>query len=243
MAQIRPFLDHDDPFPHSIVFGEPGLGKTHLARYIAYERNEPFVELLAPAQPDTLPTNGIVLLDEVHRQRNPEPLFEQLAQSIPTIFAATTKAEAVDKAFRSRFFLELHFQPYTEESMRELIKSHIKGASKTALDIFASASAGNPRQALRLVEVSKRLETTDPEEVLQACQINADGLTSLHMKYLQTLHRMGKPTGASQLATVMYADETTIKGIERLLLENDLIKLTPTGRVITSRGTAYVKAL
>ena len=242
MDQVSPFLNHEDPFPHTILLGEPGLGKTHLARYIAFTRSEQFEELLAPQKPENMPRKGIVLLDEVHRQKSPEPLFKLMMGDIPTIMAATTRPDLVDKAFRSRFFLELHLRPYSAKAMAELIRSELEAPEET-VDILSTAAAGNPRQAKQLTEVAKRLRTTDPESILASCRITADGLTDMHINYLETLQRMNRSTGLSQLANVLYADETTVKSTERLLIEKGLVELRSTGRDITRAGIDYLKAL
>lgn len=239
MMQVAPFLEHEKPFPHTLLLGEPGLGKTNLAKYVAYKRRERFQELLAPARLEDIPNYGIVLIDEVHNQRKPEPLFEVMKGQVPTIMAATTRPDVVDKAFRSRFFLELHLKPYKAKAMGELIAAHLSAPEET-VDILSTAAAGNPRQAKRLVEVAKRLDTTDPSTILRACQVTADGLTDMHINYLRVLERQGRPIGLSQTANLMYADETTIRSLERLLLEQELINLTPNGRTITKMGQDYL---
>lgn len=241
ITQITPFMESDRPFPHIILLGEPGLGKSHLARYIAYKRNETFEEILAPVDPITMPTRGIVLLDEVHRQRSPELLFEGMKQEAPTIFAATARPDLVDRAFRSRFFLELHMKPYTAESMTALIGNRIR-ASKETLELLGTAAGGNPRQAEKIAEVAIRLDTDDPAEILAICQITADGLTIDHIEYLKLLNKLKKPVGVSQIVTLSYSDEQTIKTTERVLLEFDLIQLSQNGRKITRAGIDYIKA-
>lgn len=239
--QIHPFMESELPFPHTILLGEPGLGKSHLARYIAFKRDETFEEMLAPVDPITMPTRGIILLDEVHRQRSPEVLFEGMRHEIPTVIATTARPELVDRAFRSRFFLELHIRPYTAESMTELIGSRIDASDET-LELLGTAAAGNPRQAEKIAEVARRLDTDDPEKILTTCQITADGLTSDHIEYLRLLNKIKKPVGVSQIVTLSYSDEQTIKTTERVLLEFDLIQLSQNGRKITRAGMDYIKA-
>lgn len=239
MAQIDPFLNSSSPFPHTILFGDPGLGKTHLARYIAGVRGEPFEELLAPVEPEQMPASGIVLLDEVHLQRRPEPLFRQLEADSPTILAASTRPELVEKAFRSRFFLELHFRKYSDAAMLEMVQDETSLSEETQR-ILATAAAGNPRQAKRLITVSRKLGIDKAEMILSACRISVNGLTDMHFHYLEALGRTSRPTGLAQLATLMYADEVTARSLEPLLIEYDLIELKPNGRVLTRKGRSFL---
>lgn len=239
MAQIEPFMEGLDAFPHTLLMGEPGLGKTHLARYIAGARKESFEEILAPVEIEQLPNGGIVLIDEAHLQRRPEPLFRQLEKEYPTIIAATTRPELLDKAFRSRFFLDLHFRRYSDDAMLEMIQDETNLAEETQ-KILATAAAGNPRQAKRLIAVSKKLGIDQPELILSACRITVDGLTDMHLRYLEAAGRTGRPVGLTQLANVMYADETTVRGLEPLLIEYELIELKSNGRILTRKGTQFI---
>ena len=242
IAQIQPFMESSIAFPHTLLLSEPGLGKSHLAEWIAAQRGDAFEEILAPTEPEKLPMMGIVLIDEIHLQRKPEPLFQSMKMDTPTIMGATTRPELIDKAFRSRFFLELYLHRYTSDEMKELIDAELD-ASDEMLDILSTAAAGNPRQAKRLAEVARRLDTDNPAEVLAACQITADGLTDLHLRYLKALRDAHRPMGLTQLATILYADETTLRGLEPLLLDYHLIDLNSNGRSLTRNGAAYAKGL
>jgi Holliday junction resolvasome RuvABC ATP-dependent DNA helicase subunit len=243
VAQIKPFLHPDVPFPHTLLLGEPGLGKTHMARWIASQRGEGYEEHLAPVVPSDLPLQGIVLIDEIHLQRKPEPLFKAMEEVMPTIMGATTRPEIVDKAFRSRFFLDLHLHRYTSDEMKELIALELEDADEELIEILSTASAGNPRQALKLAKYARMIATGIPEDILVACRITADGLTDLHLKYLEQLRKTNKPTGLTQITAMLYSDETTTRNLEPLLLDYELIELNSNGRTLSRKGTTYVKGL
>lgn len=241
-AQVEPFLARDK-FPHVLLTGDPGLGKTQFAMWIAWKRGRPFYERLAPVQLDELPPYGVMLIDEVHRQRNIEVLFPIMDKGILSLVAATTKPEKLDAAFRSRFLLTLHMRPYTEAEMAELITSMAPNHDEEHRATFARASAGNPRQAKRLVMTAEGLESWDPDRVLQSAQITADGLTYDHWVYLKVLKQTGRPTGIEQIATLARMDSDDLKRTERILLDLGLVQLKASGRKLTLRGEQYLTVL
>lgn len=239
--QVEPFLTQPK-FPHTLILGEPGIGKTHLARWIAHERGEPLEEFLCPAPLD-LPRRGIVLLDEAHRQRRPEWLFPHMEDGRLTVLAATTRPELLEPAFKSRFFLVLHLTRLTQHSMEALIKHLGPGIGSEDMRVLARAAAGNPRQAHKIMSTAHAVGSYDPEKVLPVCQITMDGLTELHLRYLRVLGRADRPLGLAQIATLAYSDDQTLKNVERLLIECDLISLTSTGRALTRPGRNFVDRL
>lgn len=239
--QIKPFLSRPERFPHTLILGPPGSGKTHLARWIAAKRKEPFAEFIAPIRgPESLPRTGLILLDEVHRQARSEWLFPLMEQAL-TLLAATTRPELIEPAFASRFFLTLTLEPLDQHASEEMMETMLEEGPH--IPILAKASAGNPRQALQIIETAIALNTKDPELILSTVRINADGLRDLHMKYLKTLTRLARPTGVNQLAILLGTNDQTIKEHERLLLELGLIDLATNGRILTRKGHRYLELL
>lgn len=240
--QVEPFID-GEKFPHLLLTGDPGLGKTQFAKWVAWRRQKPFYERLAPVKPQDLPVYGIMLLDEVHRQSNVEGLFPVMDQGILSIVAATTKPEKLDSAFKSRFLLHLRLNRYSLAEMKDIIRVMGGPDAPVDVDVLANASMGHPRTAELIVRTAQGLGTWDPETVLRSCRITADGLTGDHMDFLAALKRVNRPVGRGQVAELTHLTSDACGRIERDLLGMNLIDLSPQGRKLTVRGEQYVKML
>lgn len=239
-AKIKPFLE-SRTFPHTLLVGMPGSGKTNLARYVAQELDTSFQEMTAPVNLQRLAVNGVTLIDEAHMQKNPEMLYK-LMESSPrrTMIAATSRPEKMDDAWRSRFTLQLVLGDYSHEGMVEIGRHLIPKANKTALTVFASASGGNPRQLERIARVANDIGPNDVEKVLSTLEVTADGLTQTHLAYLRCLTNIGRPVGLTQLAALTYSGEEELRGAERLLIKLDMIELGQGGRTLTDTGERYI---
>lgn len=250
-TQVEPFIEADQ-FPHVLLTGDPGLGKTQFGRWLAWRRQKPFFERLAPAKPESLPPYGVLLLDEVHRQSDVESLFPVMDRGILTIIAATTKPEKLDSAFRSRFLLSLRLREYKTDEIAEIIWSMagypeteppILPEDEAAVNVLANAAHGNPRVAERLVKTAKGLDTWEPKEVLKAAQITADGLDADHFDYLTALNKAVRPVGLKYIVDQTMMSEDAVKRVERLLLNKGHVELAANGRRLTVRGQQYVRLL
>ena len=241
--QIEPFLGRNEAFPNTLILGMPGVGKTRIAQWIASQMEEPFEELLCPVNPDDIPPSGIVLLDECHRQRHPEWLFPAMGSGDFSILGATTRPEILDAAFKSRFILTLNLKRYGVEAMTEMAKFLLPELNKEAAEVYATASAGNPRQLELLIEIAKSVGWQEYEVVLSSARITGDGFTETHINVLEALQKTGRPVGVSTVASMLYLDEQSVKEAEQFLVENDLMELRSNGRVLTREGKRYLKGL
>ncbi len=240
-TQLEPFMEAER-FPHVLLTGDPGLGKSQLAKWIAWKRQKPSFERLAPIKPQDLPPYGILLLDEVHRQKHVEDLFPVMDKGVLTVIAATTKPDKLDSAFRSRFLISLRLTPYTEEEMARII-TYMAGGPMGSLEVLASAAAGNPRTAERIVRTAEGLDSWDAEEILKAVRIKADGLNDNHFDYLSALETIGRPAGIKQILDFTWISEADARSVERVLVAKGFVELTSSGRKLSTRGHQYVALL
>ena len=169
-------------FPHSIITGISGGGKTTLAYIIAEMMNVPIIELnCATPNPNVLnqllkvPDRGILFLDEVHA------LDESTIQSILyrfmdegkvylrfgdgriepfeigkriTIMAATNMVDKLSAPFINRFELNIKLKTYNHEEMSKILAIHLKhnNVEQEALDILANATRYVPRHAVQFAK-------------------------------------------------------------------------------------------
>jgi len=156
LEKVETEVKSDSAFPHLLLWGPPGTGKTALARVLAnelarfYTYRPRFWEMSALAFKEkkalelliyNLKPGDIVFIDEVHRlPKVIEEAFYSIMQDnkyssirgaiqIPqfTLISATTKAGALTKAFRDRFVIELELVPADKENLVKILEDQEKG--------------------------------------------------------------------------------------------------------------------
>lgn len=269
-VRVESAIVEERALDHVLLYGPPGAGKTALAAVIADQLGEPFEVVTMPIGIRPLiriinTFSGVLLLDEIHRCSNKEqenllPLLEfgyiqdtsgrKVSADWLTIVGATTEKRDLIDPLIDRFEIVPDFDDYTDDEMAEIVQGMARKANLTISNehamAFGKASAGTPRKARRFVLSYRDLQNTlkrEPshEEVLNLCRTSSDGLTSLHVKYLETLDALGGAKGLAVLSSLLREPSSILIETERLLIERGYITYGDRGRELTQAGTHRVK--
>lgn len=266
---------------HCLISGPPGLGKTTLSYIIAQSMNSQMHITSGPAlekpvdlvaELTKLQENDILFIDEIHRLPRvvEEYLYsamEEFVIDIPqrarlplsrfTLIGATTRPGLLTQPFRSRFFLTLRLDHYSEASLEEIV-----ARSGTIMNFqvdqesrqeIARRSRGTPRVANKLlrwirdyvaIKEGGKVSLCGARSALEMIAIDDLGLDDFDFQVLSTLvdNFHGGPVGLQTLAAALMEDPETIEEVhEPFLLATGLIKKSARGREITGKGEAHVQ--
>lgn len=176
-----------------------------------------------------------------------------------TIVGATTKLALLSAPLRDRFGLLLRIDYYTLEEIVQIVER-----SSNLLDIpitpeaakqIAQRSRQTPRIANRILkrardmyEVDKKTVIDDDmlEQLFKLLEIDAQGLTSADIKYLNLLITkfQNTPVGVETIAMSLSEDKRTIEEfVEPYLMQIGFIKKTPRGRVVTPKALKHLNSM
>tara|TARA_B100000029_G_scaffold232465_1_gene229830 strand:- start:5383 stop:6303 length:921 start_codon:yes stop_codon:yes gene_type:complete len=172
----------NEPFPHILLHGASGLGKTTLANIIANEFDSSCHHFLAPVIEShniiydallEIHEHEFMFIDEIHAL--PKKLQETLYTAMTdytidnpmgwggrinlrpfTLIGATTDLGLLAPPFRERFGFIVQLTRYSYEEIKKIIYINAHkmqlDISDTALDHLSLSSRRNPRTANRLLE-------------------------------------------------------------------------------------------
>ena len=173
-----------------------------------------------------------------------------------TLVGATTRSGLLTTPLRDRFGVCHRLEHYAPEHLAEIIMRSA-GILEVDVDaegaaIIAARSRGTPRVANRLLKRVRDYAQVKGEGVvspevaaaaLGMFEVDAAGLDRSDRALLETVATKfaGGPVGLSTLAIAVGEEPDTIEDVlEPYLLQEGLLKRTPRGRVLTSRGYGHL---
>lgn len=210
---------------------------------------------------------GILFLDEIHAlpKRQQESLLTLIEDGyvqdkrgrithVPwtTVIAATTERDKVIGPLYDRFPIKPSFTPYTDTEMGQIVtnmaeKVKVAITPETAI-ILGRATGGVPRLARSLVLAARDLQVTadrkkppTAETILKFCEVDPDGLTAEHVRYLDAIDYLGGSAGQRSLEMMMRLPPNVIREIEWLLITRKFVEYTASGRELTPEGYKRLK--
>ena len=254
------------PFPHTLIYGPSGAGKTTLAKYIAKTIDATdYMSLYAPELEKimlsmmltSIQENNLIVIDEIHALK--KGLVEQIYQpieefiyggeSIPpfTLIGITTDLNMLPDAFVRRFRLKYRVTLYTVPELSQVVSGLTsQDWSNDAIEAIASMSRGSPglaRNNVELIESMYNGDINDTEilEYMKLQHIDILGLEEVDIEYMKVVSRFDA-LALSTISSLLSEREKTIEDIiEPYLFRCGFVMKTSKDRVLTPRGKSYIR--
>lgn len=253
-------------FPHTLIHGNAGMGKTTLALIIANCLKTNYHITIGSeienkndiTRKIKLVDGGILFIDEIHSiDRNIcelfYPIMEDFREVKPfTLIGATTELGEIiknRKPFLDRFKIILELENYNIIDLIKIASQYNNKVFNDSLltnqeyELLAKNCRNNPRYLIRLLEASIYFDK-DIKKVLKSYSILKDGFTEIDYKILKYLKNNEKGLGLNSIASYLNtSEESYLYFIEPYLIQKEAIIRTARGRKITEKGLELIKEL
>lgn len=258
-------------FPHLLIYGPAGCGKTTLAKIIANEMKVEFRQIISSTIDDSNiiinlaeeVDGGVIFLDEIHGLERDacEPLYSLMEDFIAydnydikpfTLIGATTEVGELIKdrrPFYDRFKINIELEDYSKPDIKEIIKKYkietfpTETINNKTYERIATNARLTPRKAISLLETTLYLND-NVKLALSSYDIIAEGYTNKDLKVLEYIKFSNGIVGLETLASYLNTSkENYLYDIEPWLLKNNLIIRSSRGRKITEDGNKVITKL
>jgi Holliday junction DNA helicase RuvB len=174
-----------------------------------------------------------------------------------TLIGATTRAGLLSSPLRDRFGITMHLDFYGTEDLLFVIKRSagilgipIDEAAAAAIALRARATPRIANKMLRRVrdfaqvKGQGRIDLAIANLAFQSLEVDEIGFDEVDRKILMTIIEKfdGGPVGLSTIATSIQEEKDTVEDVyEPYLIREGFIKITPRGRVATSKAFRHFK--
>jgi len=266
--QIVNLMKDAKPFPHVLIWGPSGAGKTTIGKYISNVVGSNVTSYYGPdLDRMTLSMilqsqweNDVLIIDEIHGlskgllesiyQPLEEFQFKGMSLTPFTMIGITTDLDSLPDALQRRFRLVYRVQLYDTQELMDVCFGLIKKEwFDDGIEAVAEMSRGSPgivRNHLQLIESMFEIEKVDFETVQhyqRLKHVNDIGLEEVDLEYLRVL-RAYDVLSLSTLSSILVEREKAIEGgIEPFLFRLGLVVKTSKGRQLTIKGQNYLRDL
>lgn len=268
-SYIKSHKEMNKTFPHMMIDGKAGTGKTTIAYLVAKMLDKPFVECVATtlqSQQQLVDKiveckGGILFVDEIHMINAKLanfilPILEDFkieGQRIKpfTFFSATTELGILLKKFKpfvTRMKIAKTLEPYSIEELRILVKQYREKTfpdQKIPEEVYQKIALncrGTPRLAIRYIESFIFMQIPIGEVFKTYCIVK-NGITEQDIKVLNLLKEKEKGVGLKALSAFLGTSEQNyLYQIEGYLIEQGYLTIT-TRRQITEKGKEFLNEI